>query len=103
MAAAVLCAYGLVIAWMLRWLVGSLADLRRDGLPSWRDLRDAFAALRDLPALLSERMDRWVMRQHQPAWLDEPEAPCRSCKRLWPCETFMEVADRVRSVREPQQ
>lgn len=100
MAAAVLCVYGFVIAWVVRWVVRwllrSLAESRGAGWPSWRDWRDAFAALRHLPDLLAERMDRWVMEQHQPAWTDEPQpAPCRSCrKQEWPCETYMEVAER---------
>lgn len=58
-------------------------------------LRDYLRWLRSLPDLLADRIDGWLMEQHQPAWTDEHGAPCRHCrKRVWPCETFMDAADR---------
>ncbi len=59
-------------------------------------LRDTIAAVRALPGWIADGCDRWLMRLHEPIedWPEDP-APCLGCRKPWPCEDFMQAADRL--------
>lgn len=67
---------------------------------NWQALSDAIKAF---PGLAADAIDRWVLRQHAPydIYDDGSTAICKHCDVAWPCDTFVEVSDRLRA-REGQ-
>lgn len=67
-------------------------------------LQQTFAIIRDIPNALVDWLDRWVLRQHAPydIYDDVSTAICKHCETAWPCDTFVEVSDRLKARQEGQ-
>jgi len=59
---------------------------------SGQDWTSLVALVRQVPGMVADRMDGWVMDTHRPSRRDPGR--CWACSKPWPCRHHIDAADR---------
>jgi hypothetical protein len=52
--------------------------------------------VRDIPRFYALKMQRWIIRLHQPLGVGPPDYTwCQACSAPWPCKEFVNASDQI--------